>query len=150
MPCFARDVVLAAVLVAGAVPVMAADNPAGPSAAAAAKDAPVHRESVAERITSLHHSLKITAGEEVDWGGVTKAMRDNAAELAGLLAARDARDPATMTVVDDLTGYQAFARAHAEGLTQAFPILYAEMPAAQKKIADSVFQPAGTRTARHA
>jgi hypothetical protein len=128
-----------AAMLAGPLSAVAAD--ATPPAATAAQEAP--RETVEQRITSLHASLAITPAEERDWSGVTMAMRQNAAVMDKLVAERSAKDPAKMTAVDDLMTYEKFARAHVEGLkslTRSFAMLYKAMPDAQKKVADDVFQ----------
>ena len=103
----------------------------------------VPRETIEQRIASLHASLAITPAEEKDWNGVTMAMRQNAAVMKKLAAEKSAMDPAKMTAVDDLTSYEKFARAHVDGLrslTHSFATLYKSMPSAQKKVADGVFQ----------
>ncbi len=121
-----------------------ADAPAAASVAAPIAGAPhAERETVEQRITSLHASLNITPGEEANWNGVTKAMRDNAAVMDKLVAEQSAVDPASMTAVQDLKTYEKFAHAHMEGLktlTSSFEILYQAMSEAQRKTADQVFQ----------
>ena len=50
--------------------------------------------------------------------------------------------PQNMSAVEDLKTYQKFAQAHVDGLKNliaSFDTLYSAMPAAQKKIADTVF-----------
>jgi protein CpxP len=103
-------------------------------------------ETVEQRITSLHSALDITATQESDWNGVAQAMRDNAAAMQKLVAAKMAADPKGMTAVADLQNYQQFAEAHVAGLknlTSSFETLYKSMPDSQKKIADRVFQTFG-------
>jgi len=141
---------LAAPLTAMAVdsPPPAATQPVPPTATQPAASQPAAsqakpRETVEQRITSLHTSLAITPAEEADWNGVTKAMRQNAAVMDKLVSEKSTKDPAKMTAVEDLVTYEKFARAHVEGLrdlTRSFAILYKEMPDAQKKVADEVFQ----------
>jgi hypothetical protein len=110
------------------------------------------KESVETRITDLHTSLKITPDEESKWNDVAQAMRDNEKANQDLAAKwADKGNPASMTAVQDLDRYQAFAQAHADGLknlTSAFNSLYKAMPDAQKKNADMVFNSA--RQERHA
>jgi protein CpxP len=99
-------------------------------------------ESVEERISNLHTALNITPGEESDWNGVAKAMRDNAATIQKLATDKHAQAPGSMTAVDDLKIYEKLARAHVAGLktlTSSFEKLYASMPDPQKKVADQVF-----------
>ena len=127
-----------------AAPPPAPTSEAAPATAATAVQSKA--ETVEDRITSLHASLKITAGQEADWTAVAKAMRTNAASMEKLMADKAAKDPATLTAVDDLKNYEAFAQAHVTGLKKlitAFDTLYSSMPAAQKKIADDVFLSAG-------
>jgi len=122
-------------------PALTALPPGQAMAPAAAAQAP--RETVEQRIASLHASLKITPGEEANWNGVTKAMRDSATTMEKLAARRSNIDPAELTAVDDLRTYRMFAQAHVNGLkalTASFEILYKGMPNEQKKLADSVFQ----------
>jgi protein CpxP len=100
-------------------------------------------ETVEQRITTLHASLKISPEEETKWTGVAQAMRENAAAMDKLAAATRATPPQNMTAVEDLQTYQKFAQAHVDGLKNlisAFKDLYSSMPDAQKKIADAVFQ----------
>lgn len=74
MSSFFRPLALSTLLLASPLAAMPADAPAAGAAASVAPDAA--RESVEQRTTSLHMSLAITAGEEADWNGVTKAMPD--------------------------------------------------------------------------
>jgi protein CpxP len=122
-------------------PMMSAPKTTAPASAATAVQS--KPETVEDRITSLHTSLAITPAEEKDWSGVALAMRNNAAAMEKLVSDKSMKDPATMTAVDDLKNYQKFAEAHVAGLKtliSAFDKLYTAMPAAQKKIADGVFQ----------
>ena len=69
-------------------------------------------------------------------------MRENAASMDKLVAASRTTPPKNLSAVDDLKSYQAFAQAHVDGLKNliaSFEKLYAGMPDAQKKIADTVF-----------
>jgi protein CpxP len=103
-------------------------------------------ETVEARITKLHADLKITANEEQKWSDVAQVMRDNAAAIEKLVAAKRAQAPQSLTAIDDLTNYQEFAQAHVDGLknlTSSFKTLYDSMPDAQKKNADQVFQSFG-------
>ena len=123
-------------------------NPSAPAAqpASPGKMRPVHdrrgpQEHVEARIKALHKSFGITAAEEAQWSAVAQVMRENATAIANLTKQR--RDTgATITAIDDLRSFQAFAEAQAEGarkLTAAFEPLYAAMSDAQKKNADAVF-----------
>jgi hypothetical protein len=112
---------------------MAKSEPAAPTPAAT-------KETVDQRITSLHASLKITPAEETKWDAVAKSMRQNAAEMDKLVAEKTSKTD--MTAVQDLQTYEKFAQAHVTGLktlTASFATLYKAMPEAQKKNADAVF-----------
>jgi len=104
-----------------------------------AKPAPM--SYVEQRIKSLHDELKITAAEEPKWKAVADAMRDNAQAVGALISER-AKKGKGMSAVDNLKSYEAIAQAHLDGIQKllpAFEALYADMPAAQKKAADTVF-----------
>ena len=126
-----------------------AATPAAAPASSAAKGATEAKgDTVEQRITNLHSALKITPDEETNWNGVAQAMRENATEMQKLAADRASQSPENMTAVQDLKGYEKFARAHFEGLKNlisSFDTLYNAMPAAQKKIADEVFQTYGPK-----
>jgi hypothetical protein len=99
-------------------------------------------ETVEQRIASLHTALKITPDEDAKWNAVAQAMRENAAAMDKLVAESRTKAPQSMSAVDDLNLYQKFSQAHVDGLKNlisSFSTLYAAMPDAQKKIADSVF-----------
>lgn len=113
---------------------------------AAASATETKGETVEQRITNLHTALKITAEEESQWNAVAQAMRENAANMDKLVAANRTNPPQNMTAVEDLTTYQKFAQAHVDGLKNlisSFSTLYDAMPAAQKKVADEVFNTSG-------
>ena len=128
----------------------AADAP--PSAPAVGAEATsMQAETVEQRITNLHTELAITPAEEAKWNNVAQAMRENAAAMEKLAAAKTTTAPSSMTAVDDLKGYEKFAQAHVDGLTKliaSFDTLYTAMPDEQKKIADRVFATFGDK-ARH-
>jgi hypothetical protein len=109
-------------------------------------------ETVEQRIATLHTALKITPDEDTKWNAVAQAMRENAANMDKIMAEGRTAPPQTMSAVDDLKMYQKSAEAHVEGLKNlisSFSTLYSAMPDAQKKTADTVFQPAHrTATAR--
>jgi periplasmic protein CpxP/Spy len=148
----AMSTVMGATILACPLTAMAADSVTQAASQAApattAPEAPL--ETVEMRIASLHASLAITPGEEADWNGVTKTMRENAAVMEKLVAEKSAKDPVSMSAVDDLMTYEKFARAHVQGLkklTSSFATLYKTMPDAQKKVADDVFQNFGREKA---
>ena len=109
-------------------------------------------ETVEARIAKLHTDLKITADEQAKWDTVAQAMRDNSAAMEKLVATKRAKDPTSLTAVDDLNNYQEFAQAHLDGLkglTASFKSLYDSMSDDQKKNADHVFQSFGHDTPKH-
>jgi len=124
---------------------------AAPAETATTSAAPMETrvDTVEQRITSLHASLKITPEQEPKWAPVAQAMRDNAVAMEKMVAEGKAIPMDTLSAVDDLKRYQKFAQAHVDGLKNilsAFESLYSAMPADQKKIADGVFEGAGRRT----
>jgi periplasmic protein CpxP/Spy len=157
MPSFSRTIAISALMgatmLASPMTAMAADSATSaspqpaqatmPKSQAVAPTPEATRETVEQRITTLHASLKITPNEETSWNGVVKAMRENAAAMDKLVAEKSTRNPASTTAVDDLKIYEKFARAHVAGLknlTSSFEMLYTAMPEAQKKNADEVFE----------
>ncbi len=107
-------------------------------------------DTVEQRITSLHASLKITADEETKWTAVARAMRENAAAMEKKVAETRTTPPQNITAVEELKMYQSFAQGHVDGLKNlisSFGTLYSAMPDAQKKIADEVFQSSGRMAA---
>src|ERR1700722_20197534 len=150
---FVRSVAIAALLGATmlATPLTAAWAQNAPVKTAATPEATETKgETVEQRITTLHASLKITPDEETQWNGVAQAMRENATAMDKLVATNRTAPPQNMTAVQDLEGYQQFAQAHVDGLnnlTSAFSTLYDAMPDGQKKNADQVFQSSGHGTA---
>ncbi len=109
-------------------------------------------DTVEQRITGLHDKLRITAAEEANWTPVAQAMRDNAEAMQKLVTEKKAQSSATMTALDDMMNYQAFAQAHVDGLKKlnvAFKTLYDAMPDAQKKVADETFRTYGRDHAKH-
>ena len=123
---------------------------AGPQNSAAREAVSTKAETVEERISSLHAKLRITPAEEANWNGVAQTMRDNAATMEKLLAERKAKDPESMTAIQDLKTYEKFAHAHFDGLKNliaSFETLYNAMPDEQKKVADEVFESFGHEAA---
>jgi hypothetical protein len=105
-------------------------------------------ESVEQRISSLHASLKITPEEETNWTAVAQVMRDNEARMQGLISARAAAPAQSEDAVEDLRTYEQFTQTHVDGLKMlisSFETLYNTMPADQKRLADQVFQKFGHR-----
>jgi protein CpxP len=143
-----RSVAITALLGATflATPLTAAWAQNAPVKTAAATATDTKGETVEQRITDLHASLKITADQEKSWNGVAQAMRENAAAMDKLVATNRTSPPQNMTAVQDLETYQQFAQAHVDGLKNlrsAFGTLYDAMSADQKKNADQVFLTSG-------
>ena len=160
---FARSVAIAALMgatmLAGPLTLARADTAAdaaiqlaqatAPQSRAAAGATETKGETVEQRITDLHTSLKITPDQESKWNGVAQAMRENAANMEKLVAANRTTAPQSMTAVEDLKSYQKFAQAHVDGLKNlisSFETLYNSMPGPQKKVADEVFKTSGRET----
>jgi hypothetical protein len=148
---FARSVAIAALMgatmLASPLSAARAEQAAAPQTQAAVAATQTKGESVEQRISNLHASLKITGDQDTKWNAVAQAMRENAANMDKLVAANRTMPPQNMTAVDDLRSYQKFAQAHVDGLKNliaSFDTLYAAMPDAQKKVADGVFN-----TSRH-
>jgi hypothetical protein len=113
----------------------------------------MQRETLDQRISTMHAALKITPAEEADWTKVADVMRRNEGDMEKMVADRQARVPHELSAVDDLKTYQSFTQAHVDGLKDlvaSFETLYAAMPADQKMIADHVFAKYGReRVAMH-
>jgi protein CpxP len=121
-----------------------------PQKQAAAEATETKGETVEQRITNLHGALKITPDQEKQWNAVAQAMRENAANMDKLVASNRTAPPQNLSAVEDLQTYQKFAQAHVDGLKNlisSFGTLYDAMPAAQKKVADTVFSTAGREPA---
>jgi hypothetical protein len=98
----------------------------------------MQRETLDQRIATLHKALKITPAEEEDWAKVADVMR----RMEKMVADRKAQVPHDLSAVDDLKTYQSFTQAHVDGLKDliaSFETLYAAMPSDQKMVADHVF-----------
>ncbi|MET3109069.1 protein CpxP [Oxalobacteraceae bacterium GrIS 2.11] len=111
------------------------------TAATAAKHDAKRDAANEKHIKDLHAKLKITADEETLWATVAGTMRSNTIAID---TAVDKREEllASATAIDDLNAYAGIAQAHADSvkkLSVSFAPLYAAMPDAQKKIADTVF-----------
>jgi hypothetical protein len=107
-----------------------------------------HVETVDDRVKELHAELKITPAEEDKWAKVADAMRGNAKTVDDLIQQRH-DNAQKQTAVENLQSWNAIAQANADGskaLLDAFSALYADMPDAQKKLADAAFRPAAEHT----
>jgi hypothetical protein len=102
----------------------------------------LRRETLDQRIASLHAALRITPGQEADWSKVADVMRRNDSDMQKLVADRKALGSQELSAVDDLKTYQKFTQAHVDGLKDlivSFETLYSAMPQDQRSIADHVF-----------
>jgi hypothetical protein len=92
-------------------------------------------------IKTLHDELQITPAEETDWASFAGVMRVNATNMH---EAFDARARVTsMSAEQNMQSYANLAQMHADGmekLAAAFSTLYESFPAAQKTVADKLFQ----------
>jgi len=130
---------IAAAVLAGPISVAAATYH---HHAMAHRSAAQARETVENRISTLHAELNITSGEEAKWAAVAQVMRGNEADMEKLVAERRAAAPEGLTAVEDLKTYERFNQAHVDGLKNlisSFETLYGAMPAAQQAVADRVF-----------
>lgn len=146
MSFFSRQIVLATMMGTTmlALPLAAMAQTAAPTTA----DATAKMETIEQRITTLHDALKITANEEGSWAAVATSMRENAAAMEKLTAAKSTQEQQGMTATDDLKAYMTFAQAHLDGLknlSASFGTLYNSMPADQQKVADQVFREFGRK-----
>lgn len=108
-----------------------------------AKTAAEARETVEDRIRTLHEQLAITQPEEVQWAAVAQVMRDNEAGMQRMVAERRSHPPEHVTAIEDLKTYEHFTQEHVNGLKNlisSFEALYAVMTPAQQANADLVFQ----------
>jgi len=141
----------------GAAPQATPSSTASPPAASpSVTPAKAHRRGpqsdadIEAHLKRLHAQLKITPAEEDQWSAMAQIIRDNEHQISSLLEARRV-NAKSMTALDNLRGYQQLMQAHADGVAKllpAFEQLYNQMPDAQKKVADNVFNQRGrTRTA---
>lgn len=132
---------LSAIFMANATPSQAAS--AKKSSAVASKTAVELAES---RITQLKDALKITDEQEVLWGNVTQAMRENAKDMDALSKAKAENAP-TMNAVERMKLHSEMTQAQLDQQKKfipAFEALYVSMTDAQKATTDSIF-----RTGKH-
>lgn len=109
----------------------------------ARKSVEEHRETLDNRISTLHTELNITPAQESAWETVAQAMRDNDANMQKMIAARNGEAPHEQTAVEALRTYERFSQAHVDGLKtliSSFETLYGGMPASQQAVADQVFK----------
>jgi protein CpxP len=132
-------------------PVVAAPSPN----AASALPKPMSQK-VEQHIKQLHDQLGITAAQKPQWEQYAQVVRENAARMEPLFAARRA-GVATMDAPDNMRSYAQLAQMHAnnmERLATAFQSLYDTFSGQQKMAADSVFRsayrnPAGSKIGAH-
>jgi hypothetical protein len=142
---------IGAACLAGPISVAAQTAPAS----VAAQTPPIHhhhtahktaaqaRETLENRIRTLHSELQITPEEETKWTAVAQVMRDNEAAMQRMVAERRGQAPNGGNAVDELKTYERFTQAHVNGLKDlisAFETLYSSMPATQQAVADHVFK----------
>jgi len=151
---YAFAALMGAALLASPFSAAHAQTQAGSKANTAETKAAVQEDNIDRRISTLHTRLQITAAEEPAWSAVADTMRENAAGMAKLAASANTVKPTDMTAVQDMQTYETLAHAHVDGLQKllvSFTALYNQMPPAQQKVADQVFQqshvpPAGKQT----
>lgn len=98
----------AEIAAAAAIQLAQADTSKSRAAAGATE---AQGETVEQRITNLHKTLKITSDQEPKWNAVAQAMRENAANMDKLIAESRKKPPQNMTAVDDLESYRKVAQA---------------------------------------
>ena len=112
----------------------------------------LQRETVDQRIQTLHTDLAITPAEEADWQVVASVMRRNESNIRKMVEDRKQAPIQDISAVDDLVIYQKFNQAHVDGLKDliaSFQTLYQSMPDSQKVVADRVFRGFGRERPLH-
>jgi hypothetical protein len=112
--------------------------------------APDPQAQVEQRITSLHSRLHITAAEEPDWQAFTAVMKQNAAEQAAAMNAREQKF-ASMNAVQDLQSFADVTQQQAQAISKLvgpFQTLYAAFSPEQKQTADEIFHNYTARAAQ--
>ncbi len=102
------------------------------------------------RIATLHDQLHITAAEEQNWQIFTAVMKQNSAETAASLQARQ-KNFAGMNAVQDLQDYAALTQQQSQQIAKLvtpFQTLYAQFSPDQKATADRIFHNYTERAAR--
>src|ERR1700693_5766726 len=88
---FARSVAIAALMgatmLASPLTAARAEQAVAPQNEAVKAGTETKGETVEQRITKLHPSLKITPEQDTKWNGVAQAMRENAANMDKLVGA---------------------------------------------------------------
>ena len=96
---------------------------------------------VEQRIKTLHDKMMITSDQESAFGAVATAMRDNEAQMSGIIQDHEA-NRGKLSAVDSLNSYTKIAQAHVDGLkkvSDAFGTLYGQLSSQQKMVADKLF-----------
>lgn len=112
----------------------------------------LQRETVDQRIQTLHTDLAITPAEEANWQAVAGVMRRNESTIRKMVEDRRQAPIQEVSAVDDLVTYQKFNQAHVDGLKDliaTFQVLYQSMPETQKVVADRVFRGFGRERPLH-
>lgn len=146
-----------AVIISGAtlltaVPALAAQPAAVHHHRAPSEAAQLQRETVEQRIHTLHTDLGITPAQEPAWEKVAVVMRRNEATMRNMVSERRRSAAQNVSAVDDLVVYEKFNQAHVDGLKDlitSFQTLYQSMPDAQKAVADHVFRGFGRERPLH-
>src|ERR1700722_20305762 len=123
-----------------------AEGSSDPAVAPSVKTEPSkgHERSlgVAQRITDLHTSLKITPAQQPQWDQFAAVMRDNARVMDSNFKARIKAMP-SMTAPENMQSYAQLAANHAQDvqkLVSVFQALYDTMSDSQKQTADEIFR----------
>ena len=98
------------------------------------------------RIKQLKSAIGITEDQEVLWGNVTQAMRDNAKDMDALSKVR-AEKAKTMNAVEHMKFHSQMTQAQLDQQKKFLPpfeALYASLSDAQKATTDEIF-----RTGKH-
>lgn len=140
----------ASILVSTAAFAQVTPAPAVPAAHAKASAKPSATDRVEKHIKRLHDQLKISAGQEAQWGSVAQTMRDNATQLDAVIQKRE--EDTSVSALDNLNSYAEVTQAQSDGvkkLSAVFTPLYNSMSDDQKKNADAVFSHGRNRHAVH-
>jgi hypothetical protein len=118
--------------------------PEVPKAAPPTKATGHHHGSAAMNgyLQRLHDQIKVTPDQTPLWNNFADIMRDGAADTGQSYRDRRAKLP-SFNAIEDMNNFVALEQQRLDPLKQsaaAFEVLYAAMPPAQKKLADTVFR----------
>jgi hypothetical protein len=147
-------------LIAAAMALPAAAQPANAPAAAAAQTQPAPGASATgaahstpmqqreqQRLTQLHQHLRITPTEQSAWDQFAEASMQNATRLDTAFRARAEQVP-TMNAIQNMQTFADLDMQRAQDMQQlvpAFQKLYAALSPAQQKTADQLFRDVSER-----